>query len=232
MALPAPDPSRLLALQRLRGEITRMQRRRGEATLLPLDPALSDLLPGGGLRVGAAYSVESSPSLLGALLAPPSQKGNWCAVIGMPTIGVEALAGFGVDLSRLLLVPDPGPRWLTITSALSEVVPLVAVRPTAPPRASEAARLSARLRDRGSTLLVTGPWPQAEGVLRLEDPEWHGLHAGWGLLTERTVTVSAVTRQNEVPRRVRVQLPGPGGAVAPASAPLAQLTEHRFRRAG
>ncbi len=216
MGVPAVDASRLQDLQRLRGEITRMQRRRAEESLLPLDPALAGLLPEPGLRVGSAYSIEPSPSLLGALLAPPSQKGTWCAVIGMPTIGLEALAGFGVDLRRLILVPDPGPRWLTVASALSEVTPLVAVRPQTPLREQDAARLSARLRDRGCTLLVTAPWPQSEATLRLEEPEWHGLHDGWGLLEGRTVTVSASSRRQAAPQRVRVLLPGPAGTVAPA----------------
>ncbi len=240
MSLPlaanaAPDP-RLGELLRLRGEISRMQRRRAEATLLPLDPALEGLLPDGGLRVGAAYCIDPSPSLLGALLAPPSRKGTWCAVVGMPAVGVEALAGFGVDLARLLLVPDPGERWLTVTSVLSEVVPLVAVRPRGSVREADAARLNARLRDRGCTLLVTAPWAESQATIRLEDPEWRGLHEGWGLLEERLVTVTASLRRGGGARRVRVRLPGPEGTVAPAPPalrPIADLVEvARQRRAG
>src|SRR5690606_22320376 len=118
MGTPGTDTVRLHELHRLRSEINRMQRRRAEAPLLPLDPAFESLLPENGLRIGSAYSLDRSPSLLGALLAPPSQKGAWCALVGMPTIGVEALSGFGVELSRVVLVPDPGERWLTVVSAL------------------------------------------------------------------------------------------------------------------
>lgn len=215
MGIPLNDTSRLQDLQRLRSQISRMQRSRAETSLLPADPALSSLFPDAGLRVGVAYSVAPSPSLLAALLSPPSQKGHWCALIGMPTIGLEALAGFGVDLSRLVLVPDPGERWLTITSALSEVVPLVAVRPQVRPKESDAARLNARLRDRSCTLLVAGTWPQSEATLCVEDPEWHGLGQGSGLLTERAVTITATSRRRSSTPRVRVLLPGPDGVLAP-----------------
>ena len=215
MGAPIVDTSRLHELQRLQSEIARMQRRHAEASSLPLDPALADLLPGGGLRTGVPYSMEPSPGLVGALLAPPSQEGMWCAIVGMPTIGLEALAGFGVDLDRLVLVPDPGRRWLAIVSALSEVVPLMALHPRARPGETDAARLNARLRDRGCTLLVTSPWPQSEATLRLEDPQWHGLHRGWGLLEGRAVTVTATGRRQATPQRVRVLLPGPAGCLAP-----------------
>lgn len=231
MGVPLSDTARQQDLQRLRGQISRMQRPRAEAPLLPLDPALSGLLPDDGLRVGAAYTLAPSPSLLAALLAPPSQKGAWCAVVGMPTLGLEALAGFGVALPRLLLVPDPGPRWLTIVSSLSEVVPVVAVHPATRPREGDAARLGARLRGRGCTVLATAPWPQSEATLALEDPAWHGLRAGSGLLSERAVTITATDRRQATPRRVRVLLPGPDGTIAPVplAPPVPLRPVHRSR---
>ncbi|MEV4775190.1 hypothetical protein LTA6_002762 [Microbacterium sp. LTA6] len=214
---PAGD-SRAGEVLRLRREISRMQRRRSELPLLPLDPAFASLLPEEGLQMGAAYTVSSSPSLVLALLSAASQKGLWCAVIGMPTLGVEAAAGFGIDLSRLILVPEPGERWLAVTSALSEVVPLIAVHPGTRMRDADASRLNARLRDRGCTLLVTeslatGTWPQSEGTIRLRDPHWHGLGTGWGLLSDCTVTVTAQTRRTPMPSSVQVRLPGSHGAV-------------------
>ena len=220
-ALPRESaPSRAQELHRLRSEISRMQRRRSDAPFLPLDPALEGLLPDPGLRTGSAYSLSPSPSLLGALLAAPSRQGSWCAAIGMPTLGVEAMAGFGVELSRLILVPDPGARWLTVASALSEVVPLVAVHPRSRVPDADVQRLNARLRDRGCTLLVTARWPQSEATIRVEDTEWHGLGRGWGLLADRTVTLRASSRRQEAPRRVRVRLPGALGRVESIPAEL------------
>ncbi len=203
---------------RLRREISRMQRRRSEHPLLPLDPAFSSLLPEQGLQTGVAYTVSSAPSLVLALLSAASRKGLWCAVVGMPTLGVEAAAAFGISLPRLILVPEPGDRWLAATSALAEVVPLIAVQPGSRARDADVSRLSARLRDRGCTLLVTesqtaGAWPQSEGTIRLVDQHWEGIGEGWGLIEGSTATVTATTRSSPLASSVRVRLPGTNGAV-------------------
>lgn len=224
---PAGD-SRAGEVLRLRREISRMQRRRSEHPLLPLDPAFSALLPEEGLQTGTAYTVSPSPSLVLALLSAASQKGLWCAVVGMPTLGIEAAAAFGIALPRLILVPEPGERWLAVTSALAEVVPLIAVHPASRVRDADVSRLSARLRDRGCTLLVTesttsAAWPQSEGTIRLHDQHWHGIGEGWGLIEGSTATVTASTRRNPAPSSVRVRLPGAHGAVEPVLPELAAL---------
>ncbi len=82
-----------------------------------------------GCAPGSAYSIASSASLLSALLAAPSQAGSWCGVVGVPQFGAEAAERLGVDLSRLVLIPEPGPRWLAVTATIAEVLPVVAVRP-------------------------------------------------------------------------------------------------------
>lgn len=214
---PAGD-SRAGEVLRLRREISRMQRRRSEHPLLPLEPAFSSLLPEEGLQTGTTYTVSPSPSLVLALLAAASRKGHWCAVVGMPTLGVEAAAAFGIELPRMILVPEPGDRWLAVTSALAEVVPLIAVQPGGRARDADVSRLSARLRDRGSTLLITestasGAWPQSEGSIRLHDQHWLGVGEGWGLIEGSTATVSARTRHSPLSSSVRVRLPGAHGAV-------------------
>lgn len=198
---------------RLRREIGRMQRRRSDTPVLPLPPALAALLPGRGLQTGTVYTVAPSPSLLFALMSAASQRGLWCAAVGMPTLGVEAAAASGIDLGRFVLVPHPGERWLAVVSALAEVVPLIAMNPGTRVRDADAARLAARLRDRGCTLLSTSPWPHAEGVIDLHDPHWGGIGEGWGVLAERTVTVTAHTRQMSQPQSLRVRLPTSHGGV-------------------
>lgn len=213
-ALPADQ--RAGEVLRLRREIGRMQRRRSDDPVLPLDPALSDLLPGQGLQTGVVYSVSPSPSLLFALMSAVSRRGSWCAAVGMPTLGLEAASASGVDLSRLILVPSPGERWLAVVSALAEVVPLIAMNPASRVRDADAARLSARLRDRGCTLLTTSPWPQGEGLITLHDPQWEGIGEGWGLLSDRTVTVTAQTRHTPRPQSLRLRLPGSLGGVESA----------------
>ncbi len=205
------------AVTDLRARLERVQGRRLDAPVLPVHPALAGLLPGGGLRQGAAYTVTSSTALTTALMAVPSQQGAWCAVVGMPLLGAEAAAQAGLCLERLVLIPDPGPRWLAVVATLAEVMTVIAVRPAARAGDADAARLGARLRDRGSVLLVQGVWPQAEAALEVGEPEWSGLGAGHGRLTGREVTVRSGSRRWPAPRRARVLLPAPGGGLAAAS---------------
>lgn len=201
----------------LRAQLERVQGRRLDAPVLPVHPALATLLPGGGLRPGAAYSLSRSTSLLLGLLAQPSQSGSWCGVVGMPRLGAEAAERLGVDLSRLVLIPEPGPRWLAVTATVAEVLPVVAVRPAGRAPDGEISRLAARLRDRGAVLLVQGPWPQAEAVLELDAPEWTGVGRGHGYLSGRTVTITASSRRWPRARRARVLLPDATGAIAVAA---------------
>ena len=200
----------------LRARMERMQGRRLDVPVHPVPPALADLLPGGGLRSGASYFVGRSTSLLFALFARPSQDGAWCAAVGMPHLGVEAARAAGVDLSRLVLVPDPGERWLAVASAIADVLPVVAVRPPARARDGDIARLAARMRERETVLLVQGPWPQTEAMIDVGDPSWTGLGNGHGILSGRELTVTVTSRRFPAPRTGRVLLPDADGALTSA----------------
>lgn len=202
-------------VHRLRAQLERVQGRKLDAPVLPALPALAALLPGGGLRAGAAYSIAASSSLLAALLAAPSQAGSWCGVVGMPQFGAEAAEGLGVDLSRLVLIPEPGARWLAVTATIAEVLPVVAVRPAGRASDGDVSRLAARLRDRGAVLLVQGPWAQAEAAIGLADPDWTGLGDGHGYLSGRELTVTVTSRRSPVPRRGRMLLPAVDGGLVP-----------------
>jgi hypothetical protein len=78
----------------------------------------------------------------------------------------------------------------------------------------EVARLAARLRERGTVLLVQGAWPQAEAVIDVADPRWTGLGDGHGYLAGRELTVSVTSRRLPGARRVRMLLPAADGTVA------------------
>lgn len=206
LAAPAPRPARVEELQaRIRG----MQATRLDSKAVPTHPALEAVLPGGTLREGTVVQVEGSTTLLMALLAGPSASGRWVAVAGMPEFGVEAAARFGISLDRLVLVPDPGRQWLTVVAALADVIPVVAVRPAGRVSPAETSRLQARLRQRGTTLLVTGEWPGSDARLGVEASQWQGIEWGHGRLVEREVVVSAAGR-GEFVRSIhsRLRLPG------------------------
>jgi hypothetical protein len=201
-------------IEELQNRIRSMQATKLDSRLIPTHPALADLLPGGGLRQGAMYSLENSATLLLALLAGPSAAGSWCGVVGVPEFGIEAAASFGVDLDRLVLIPHPGDQWLAVTAAIADVMTVVVTKP--PRRATDASlsRLSARLRQRGSTLIVLGngttaAWPQTEAMLSLSESNWSGIGDGFGHLTARQVTVTVSTRLGGRPRSARLWLPDP-----------------------
>jgi hypothetical protein len=144
-----------------------------------------------------------------SLMAGPSAAGTWCAVIGLPSFGVEAAAATGIDLERLVLVPDPGPDWLTVTAAMADVAGVLITAAPGRIAPSDAARLAARLRQREAALIVLGPWPQSDATLRVTESSWSGLGAGHGYLRRRRLTVSSMLGQGSVgrPRTAQLTLP-------------------------
>ncbi|MDE0547101.1 hypothetical protein [Microbacterium sp. C7(2022)] len=215
-----PQQAERAEIAQLRAQLERVQGRKIDAPVLPVHPALSDLLPGGGLRPGAVYSVSGAMSLLLGLIAGPSQEGSWCGMVGMPEVGIEAAERLGVDLGRVVLVPRPGIRWIAVAATLAEVLPVVAVRPLSRAGNADASRLMARLRDRNGVLLVQGPWPQAEATLDVAGASWEGLGRGHGYLSGRSLTVTSSSRRWPTPRRRRLLLPAGDGSVAQINEPL------------
>ncbi|MDU1065446.1 MAG: hypothetical protein E7A56_11470 [Cutibacterium avidum] len=97
----------------------------------------------------------------------------------------------GVELSRLVLVPHPG-NWLETVATLVEGldVVLAAAPPPLPMTASR--RLTARLRSRGSTLVVLGPWPNPAARIDVRTMGWQGLGQGYGCLSAQELEVTVV----------------------------------------
>jgi hypothetical protein len=185
--------------------------------VLPVLPELSGLLPGRGLRrgstvavaTGAAASGSGGTSLLLALLAEASRAGSWCAVVGVPALGVLAAAESGIALDRLALVPNPGPEWPTVVAALIDGVDVVVAAVPGPVSASIAGRLAARARQRGCVLVPFGRWDGADVTLRVMRGMWEGLEPGHGRLRRREVTVTARGRGAAArPREVTLWMPG------------------------
>lgn len=219
------EAQRSETVEQLRARIAAMQATGLGRRTLPTAPAVAPLLPGGALRAGVAYGVQGSLALAMLLLAGPSAAGGWSAVVGVPEFGVEAAAGFGIALERLVLVPEPGEHWLAVTAQIAEVVPVVLVRPPAAGASpGETARLASRLRQRGSTLLVAGPWSGAEAVLTAEGGSWTGIGSGSGYLTGRRTTVATTSREIvtrhevEITDGFRVAAPPAPAAAPPAPA--------------
>lgn len=210
-----------VAIRRLDGTTAVDLGRRG-APPLPVHPALSALLPT-GLRRGSTLAVHGSASLLLATLGAASADGAWCALVGLPSVSAEAAAEYGIDLTRLAVVPSPGASWTTAVGALLDAVDIVAARP---PRLApgDVRRLAARARTRDAVLVSYGEWPGADVRLQAEDPQWSGIGSGTGRLRARRLQVRAEGRGASArPRAATLWLPAAGGGVEAAGPVLTPI---------
>jgi hypothetical protein len=183
---------------------------------LPVLPALAELLPG-GLPRGTVAAAGSWNLLCLALAAGASAAGAWCAVTGIPQLGVTAAAGVGLDPDRMLVIPDPGAGWPQVVISLLDGCELVLLRPPDRPSAGVRRRLEASLRRCGGVLVVAGEWEGAQARLAVARQEWAGIGTGHGRLRARRVQVVADGRGAAGRPRARwLWLPGPDGSVGPA----------------
>jgi hypothetical protein len=201
---------------------------------LPVLPVLAPLLPGAGLRRGSTVAVTAAPGVGGAtllalaLVAEASRAGSWLAAVGLPSLGLVAADEVGVALERVVMVAAPErDGWGSVVAALVDGFDLVVlhagrggVRPT------DARRLVARARERGSVLVQLGPgWAsEADLTLQITGARWEGLEDGHGHLRARRVTVTRSGRGEAAqPRRAELWLPTPGGTAEPVDAPVAPV---------
>jgi len=197
----------------------------------PLRPGAPRLTP---LRTATPVPQSArwgGTSLMLALLAEASRAGSWCAIVGLPELGVAAAAELGVALERLALVPQPGAKWQEVVAALLDGFDLVVVAVREPVTPQAAGRLSARARQRGSVLLPMGPWDSADLVLEPVGAVWRGLGSGHGRLKCRHLTIAARGRGAAArPREVDVWLPASSGGIQPHTVEAADTDEHRSAR--
>jgi hypothetical protein len=190
------------------------------AGLLPVLPALRELLPGGGLQRGSVVTTGDWGLLSLALAAGAVADGAWCAIVGVPAVGVRAAAQAGLDPERVLLVAEPGPGWTQVVASLLDGFDIVLLRPPEQPSAQLRRKVEAAARRHGSVLVIAGDWPGAQSRLLVADAEWTGIGTGHGRLRARQAQVIASGRgAGERTRSAWLWLPGPGGAVTAAAVP-------------
>ena len=185
---------------------------------LPVLPAFAPLLPGGGLAKGAVVAVDQPGALCLALAAGASQAGMWCGVAGIPELGVVAAAGMGIEPDRMMLVPEPGPRWAEVAAVMLAACEVVLLRPPGHVPATLRRRVETVACKNGSALIVAAEWEGAPIRLAVAWQQWKGAGDGYGRLRARLTEVVADGRGALArPRRARLWLPGPDGKVTTAS---------------
>jgi hypothetical protein len=140
-------------------------------------------------------------------------------VVGVPDLGLAAVAEMGIAMERLLLVAAPPPgSWATVVAAVADGVDVVIVG-SVTCRAQEVRKVQSRLTAQGGVLIITGsPGPlSADVVVRTRGVTWEGIHNGHGRLTARRVELEVTGRRQPSLRRSVLWLPGPSGTVEPVS---------------
>ena len=225
---------------------------------LPVEEALSALMPEGGIRRGTAITVcgHGAVTLAVALTAEASRQGSWVAAVGMDDLGVAALAERGVDLDRWALVDLPaaargrggwgGTLAADVLGAVVAGFDLVMAGPGLQVAGATARRLLARMREHGTSLICVLGGASADAAaglqpevrLTVEQTQWTGIDDGHGRLLARQAEVVVGGRgAASRPRRVPVWLPSADGRVACAAPGRASvlgrgLEDARERRAG
>ena len=154
--------------QRQMSAVVNEQEKYTDRERLAVPPALERVLPGAGLIRGQVLALEGARSLLLSLIAQVSADGGHVAVIGQPQLCLLAAVEMGADLSRIAVIPDPGPDPVEIAAVLLDGLDLVVVGLggiSVPPSRSRV--VMARARSKGAVLVVTdGTWSGAHVKLQ------------------------------------------------------------------
>jgi hypothetical protein len=144
-------------------------------------------------------------------------------------------------VDRLVLVPDPGARWMEVVAALVDALDVVVINPPRRCPLADARRLAARIRDRHGLLLIAtaplpgsarrhAPWPESVDLgLEVLSSSWQGLEGGDGTLRRREVTIRSSGRRSAGRERaVHLWLPAADGGFAPVgdARPARAVSEH------
>ncbi len=169
-------------------------------SLLPLPDSLAETLPG-SLPRGSVVVLSGARSLPLSMVAAVTAAGGYAAIVGQPDVGLLAAVEMGADLSRLAVVPDPGTDPVEVAAVLMDGMDLVVLGlggRSVP--AGRARAVTARARQQGCTLLVTGG-------------DWQGARHGWRPGSAATKwPVRAATRP---PAGLRADRPGAAGDAGP-----------------
>lgn len=166
--------------------------------------------------------------------------GAWMAVVDVDTFGVDAASELGVALERVVRVDtggdghtaddadavdradpavDPGRRWLEVMAAAVDgfdivlaTVPTAWRTPEGARRASGGLRsLVARLQQRGSVVILTGPTGSVPVDVSVRaNSTWEGLGHGHGVISSRQLRARSTGRRQPNPASCELELVAAG----------------------
>ncbi|MCS6710643.1 hypothetical protein JSY14_00880 [Brachybacterium sp. EF45031] len=185
----------------------------GDGTRLPVPSALAALVPHGSLRAGSTVAVsgEASTSLLLALAVAAAGEDAWCAIAGLPDLGLRAALDAGLDPTRLALITgcsvEERPQLPQVLSAVVDGVGVVVLGPRLQLPPALWRSLTSRARAQDSLVLAATPPGRADLHLSTAAGQWEGLGSGSGRLRRRHLEVEATGRGIAGRRRASVLLP-------------------------
>jgi hypothetical protein len=226
-AIILPEPRGDAALLARAAQLSRPVTLAGDQ-VLPTLPVFAPLFPWGGLQRGTivAGTGPAARSLLLALAAGPVAAGAWVAVLGVPTLGLLAASELGLPLSRLVSVNVDAVQGAAALGAALDAFDVVVVGPGFL-HGSDARRVQARARERGSVLLTVGdPGPlEVDSTLQVTSVQWQGLHDGHGYLRARQISIVATGRRAATrARKLSLWLPNPDGQIEAVLIPRSVAT--------
>lgn len=199
-------------------------------TVLPVPQALTPLFPHAGLRVGSSLAVtgSASTSMLLALASAAAGERSWCAVAGMPDLGLRCAVQAGLDPARLAIVPAQETQTPQILSALVDGVGVLVLGPELALTPALWRSLGDRARSRDVLVLAADPPGRSDLVMETSAQSWVGLGHGSGRLRSRRVLLELRGRGVPGQRRLSVLMPHVAGGIvqSPGRAPL-RLHERR-----
>lgn len=198
---------------RLAGVGPRQAEQAAQATLAVPEP-VAHLLPHRGIVRGTVVSVSGAASLLVGMLAAATGTGHHAAVIGVPRLGLLAAAEMGAELSRIAVIPDPGPDAVEVAAVLLDGMDMVVLGlGGASVSPSRARAVIARARTKGSVLVVTdGRWESAELRLDARVDGYGGIGEGHGRVRSVHLEVSVQGRALR-PRTTHLEVVHTGGEI-------------------
>lgn len=201
----------------------------GLGTRLPVPGPLAPLFPRGSLRAGSSVAIQgaATTSLLLSLAVTAAGEDSWCAIAGMPDLGLRSALDAGLDPCRLALAPADGDQRPQVLTALADGVGVLVLGPDLDLAPALWRSLLNRARTADTLILAATPPGRADLTLRAVTQGWAGLGAGSGRLRRRRLEITADGRGIAGHRTTEVLLPQVSGMIAEVSQSRSQGAESR-----